>query len=242
MADDARISTALPGHPKTVKLLRRLGPRGCWSLICLLLWTADNRPDGDLRGMTSEDIEIAAGWAGEAGLLLTTLADVRFLDGQDGMYKIHDWAQHNPWAAGRPARIACAKAAAAKRWHGSRTASEPDSQRMPTACEPHESAMPTSPHRTSAPDTTTEPPPPVTEQTLVTPIQKNKTKFSQSDFDARDLRKFADVGRELELRLAHGWGSNLTNDQIFSYQCALAGVTPKHMREVIARVNQEANV
>lgn len=44
MADDARISTALPRHPKTVMLQRRLGASGCWSLVCLFLWVADNNP------------------------------------------------------------------------------------------------------------------------------------------------------------------------------------------------------
>ena len=63
MADDARISTAFPRHPKTVKLQRRLGATGCGSLVCLFLWVADNRPDGDLSGMSDEDIEIAAGWS-----------------------------------------------------------------------------------------------------------------------------------------------------------------------------------
>ena len=37
MASDARISTALPSHPKTKKLLRRLGPAGPLSCIYLFL-------------------------------------------------------------------------------------------------------------------------------------------------------------------------------------------------------------
>ena len=60
MADDARISTAFPQHPKTVKLKRRLGYEGCWALLCFWLWVADNRPAGDLSGLSAEDIEIAA--------------------------------------------------------------------------------------------------------------------------------------------------------------------------------------
>ena len=106
MADDARISTALPRYPKTVKLQRRLGPSGCWSLICLFLWVADNRPNGDLEGMTVEDIEIAADWDGDDGVFVQTLSDVRFLDGQPGAYTVHDWQEHNPWAASQPERIA----------------------------------------------------------------------------------------------------------------------------------------
>jgi hypothetical protein len=145
MADDARISTALPRHPKTVKLQRRLGAPGCWSLVCLFLWVAENRPEGGLEGMSCEDIEIAANWPGDTGHLVRTLAEVRFLDGQEGVYKIHDWSEHNPWAANRPRRIEKARAAASARWEGKRVANEPNAMRMQDACEPHETAMPSSP-------------------------------------------------------------------------------------------------
>ena len=82
MADDARICTALAHHPKTVKVQRRLGDKGCWRLVALFLWVAENRPDGDLVGMNSEDIEIAGGWDGEPGKFTQTLVEVRFLDGE----------------------------------------------------------------------------------------------------------------------------------------------------------------
>jgi hypothetical protein len=157
MADDARISTALPRHPKTVKLQRRLGAQGCWSLLCLFLWVAENRPEGDLRGMTGEDIEIAANWQGDVGEFVRTLVEVRFLDGQDATYKIHDWAEHNPWAAGRPGRIEKARSAAGARWKSVRSATEPNAASMQGACTEYEQVMPTSPHLTSPPDTTVKP-------------------------------------------------------------------------------------
>jgi|SRR5215469_1084016 len=155
MADDARISTAFPRHPKTVKLHRRLGAQGCWSLICLFLWVADNRPDGNLHNMTTEDIAIAADWPGESEKFVGTLAEIRFLDGQDGSYRIHEWAEHNPWAAGRPGRIENARFAAKNRWAKRHGTKKPDvceahKAAMPPACEAHETAMPTSPHHTSS--------------------------------------------------------------------------------------------
>jgi hypothetical protein len=116
MADDARISTALPRHPKTVKIQRQLGATGCWSLVCLFLWAAENRPDGDLRGMSAEDIAIAANWPETPGDFVRTLADVRFLDGQEAGYRIHDWAEHNPYVASRPQRAEAARLAAEARW------------------------------------------------------------------------------------------------------------------------------
>jgi len=128
MAEDARISTALPSHPKARKLKRRLGPAGCWSLVVLFLWVASNRWDGDLKGMTEEDIELAAEWEGEVGAFVSALSEVGFLDGEMGSFTVHDWAEHNPWAAAHGQRIEAAKRAAAKRW-----GNEPDPRCMPTA-------------------------------------------------------------------------------------------------------------
>lgn len=116
MADDARISTALPSHPKTKKLRRRLGDGGCWSLVCLFLWTASNRWDGSLADMSDEDIELAADWMGEPGALVKALIEVGFLDGEPGAYMIHDWHDHNPWAASRGQRQQAARDAAARKW------------------------------------------------------------------------------------------------------------------------------
>ena len=118
MATDARISTGLPSHPKTKKLVRRLGPGAGWGLVCLFLWVASNRSDGDLSGMSTEDIELAADWDGHDGVFVKELCAVRFLDGTEGCYSIHDWAEHNPWAAGAESRSLKAKWNAAKRHHG----------------------------------------------------------------------------------------------------------------------------
>ena len=118
MAADARLSTGLPAHPKTKKLIRRLGQSAAWSLVCLILWAADNRSDGDLSGMSIEDIELASDWLGEDGALVDALVAVRFLDGEDGSFTLHDWHEHNPWAAGAEARSAKARWNAAKRHHG----------------------------------------------------------------------------------------------------------------------------
>ena len=120
--DDIRLSVTLPSHPKTTKLIRRVGPCGGWNLVCLLIWAAQNKPDGCLRGMSDEDIEIAALWAGEVGAFVTALAGVRFLDGTTGEYQLHDWAEHQPWASGADLRSAKARWNAVKRHHGERTA------------------------------------------------------------------------------------------------------------------------
>ena len=118
MAVDARIAVSLPSHPKTKKLIKRLGQQAAWNLVCLILWAATNRSDGTLSGMSIEDIELAADWAGDDGAFVAALIDVRFLDDEDGAFVLHDWHEHNPWAAGADARSAKALWNAAKRHHG----------------------------------------------------------------------------------------------------------------------------
>lgn len=118
MSTDARLSVGLPGHPKTKKLIRRLDASAGWSLVCLILWARANRPDGDLSGMSAEDIELAADWTGENDAFVRELASVGFLDGVEGAYQLHDWADHQPWSAGSDLRSLKAKWNAVKRHHG----------------------------------------------------------------------------------------------------------------------------
>jgi hypothetical protein len=140
MAEDCRLSTALPSHPKTLKLERRLGDAGCWALTKLFLWAAGNKSDGDLGGMSDEEIELSVRWGGESGAFVRALVEVRFLDGATGSYAIHDWDEHNPWAAARGLRIEAARKAAAVRWQTrgeAPVASDSDAVRMPVASGAH---------------------------------------------------------------------------------------------------------
>jgi hypothetical protein len=121
---DARISVGLPSHPKTKKLIRRIGSNGAWRLVCLFLWAASNKPNGDLSGMSAEDIELAIDWDGVEGLFVSSLIDVGFMEMNDGQYLIHDWEEHNPWAAGAEARSTKAKFAALCKQHGRKMAAE----------------------------------------------------------------------------------------------------------------------
>ncbi|HEY5850413.1 MAG TPA: hypothetical protein VIT62_06565 [Lysobacter sp.] len=116
--NDARLSTGLPAHPKTKRLLRRLGPAGGWFLVRLILWARNSRADGDLDGMTDEDIELAVDWTGEPGAFVKAMAEAGFLDGGDGQHRLHDWADHQPWASGADMRSAKARWNAMKRHYG----------------------------------------------------------------------------------------------------------------------------
>lgn len=116
---DARLRTSFATHPKTTKLIRRCGPGGAWGLVCLVLHAREYCSDGDLSGMTDEDIEIAAQWpADRAGELVRALVDIRFLDGSVCEYRLHDWADHQPWAVGSDDRSERATWAALVRRHG----------------------------------------------------------------------------------------------------------------------------
>jgi hypothetical protein len=121
---DARISLELPRHPKTKKLIRRIGEGGAFRLVCLFLWVAGNRSSGDLEGLTDEDIELAVDWTGEPGAFVAALADVGFLDGAEGTRSVHDWAEHNPWAAGAEARSEKSRWAALCKQHGRKSAAK----------------------------------------------------------------------------------------------------------------------
>ncbi|MGI6252143.1 MAG: hypothetical protein ACOYJV_01785 [Aminivibrio sp.] len=101
---DIRLDTEFFNHPKTVKLERRLGLEGLKALLVLWTWAARNMSSGDLAGLSAEDLEIAAGWAGEPGRLAAVFCELGWLDGEEGTYSLHEWALHNPWAAGADLR------------------------------------------------------------------------------------------------------------------------------------------
>lgn len=106
MNTDIRLSVGFWEHPKTVKLIRRLGLEGVRSLQVLWLWATQNRPDGVLSSMDAEDIEIAAKWSGEPTALYTVLTELRFIDTTNAsddscqvVNLLHGWAEHNSWQA-----------------------------------------------------------------------------------------------------------------------------------------------
>lgn len=130
---DARINVALPSHPKTKKLIKNAGTDAAWRLVCLFLWAAQNRSDGVFYGMGAEDIELAVDWAGEDGAFVAALVRVGFLDEENGEYSIHDWHEHNPWAAGADDRKQKAQFNALCKHHGREEAS----RRMPEYAAKH---------------------------------------------------------------------------------------------------------
>jgi hypothetical protein len=61
MAEDFRIRIGFFRHHKALKLVRRLGLEGLVALLRLWAYAAEFHTNGDLAGMTAEDIELAPG-------------------------------------------------------------------------------------------------------------------------------------------------------------------------------------
>lgn len=121
MSDFYRSYSSWRSHPKRVKLVRRLGLAGDIAVRELWAWCADSdhgHTDGELGGMTAEDIAIAAdNYAGDADQLVATLVELRLIDGEPGAYRVHDWLEWQPWAAGHSRRKAAGRANALVKSH-----------------------------------------------------------------------------------------------------------------------------
>jgi hypothetical protein len=144
--DDFRVKIGFLGHHKTKKLRRRLGSEAVESFLWLWEFCSiegNGRTDGDLTGMTDEDIELEAEWNGEPGALVQTLVDVGYVDGDPGARRIHKWSRHQPYIANHTKRSDAARNAANKRWadRGHADETPEDANGMRTACGSHADGM-----------------------------------------------------------------------------------------------------
>src|SRR5579863_1069433 len=116
-AADFRMSCGFRRHPKVIKLRRKLGADGPLSWINLIAFCAEYRTDGSLGEMDAEEIAIASDWAGDPQLFVNILTEIGLLDESSGCgLSLHDWNEHNPFAAGFERRSERARRASAARW------------------------------------------------------------------------------------------------------------------------------
>lgn len=113
---DIRILLSFRAHPKVKKLRFKLGDAGPLGFIYLMMFVAEAKPDGVLDGMDVDDIALAADYRGDAAEFVATLKEVKLLDLDGETYSIHDWEEHNPWAAGAEKRREHARKAARAKW------------------------------------------------------------------------------------------------------------------------------
>lgn len=115
MNTDLRLKIGFLDHHKIKKLQRRCGDGAVLSLIRLWCYAAANKSSGELSGMDAEDIEIAACWS-HTERMLDVCGSLKLVEEIDGVFIIHDWEEHNPWAANAEARSEAARQAAEVRW------------------------------------------------------------------------------------------------------------------------------
>ena len=120
MNTDIRVAVSFLGHRKRKKLQRKLGPAAVLCLIDLWIVAAMNKPDGILVGMDVEDIALDSGWEGDPREFVDALIEVGFLDLVDGCFMLHDWHEHNSYAAKADMRRVASRNAADTRWNNKR--------------------------------------------------------------------------------------------------------------------------
>lgn len=140
MNTDFRVSVDFFAHHKTRKLRRKLGADAVLCLLQLWAYAARLRADGNLSGMSTEDVELAADWDGDEGALVSGLIAVGYIDGDEGDYTLHDWAENNPWVAEAKTRSDKAKKGAAARW-SKREQPEAECGEQPEQCSSNAQAM-----------------------------------------------------------------------------------------------------
>lgn len=89
----------MPRHKKLLVLARLLKVDRRYAvgiMIDLWTWSLDNADsDGNLSGMTADDIEMALDWpAKKSGELIAALLKAKLLEDRDGTYALHDWADY----------------------------------------------------------------------------------------------------------------------------------------------------
>lgn len=99
---DIRIAVSFRGHRKRKRLKLLLGEDATGYLVDLWISAALERPDGKLRGLDEVDIALMAGWTEDPGKFVDALLhpQVKFLErDDDGLFSLHDWEEHNEYAA-----------------------------------------------------------------------------------------------------------------------------------------------
>ena len=104
MNTDIRLGVNFFNHIKTLQLERRCGKEGVLCLLKLWVWAAVNRPSGDLSGFCSGDLELFSVWSGPPGCFVEALREFRWLDGEEGSFRLHGWEEFQTWVTGATRR------------------------------------------------------------------------------------------------------------------------------------------
>lgn len=118
MAEDFRVKTSWRSSGKRRRLKRIAGLEGVQAIEDLWSYCASERPDGDLSGLTDDEIaDECPDWDRSGAELVAALREARLIDGEPGRYRIHDWQDHQPYVTGEAERKGTGTYAAHCRWH-----------------------------------------------------------------------------------------------------------------------------
>lgn len=104
-----------PNHPKVKRLVAILGDGA--EILPVKLWCYCGKyhaRDGRFAGYGDAEIEMLAGWHGEAGKMLVAMQKVGFMRKRGEIWEMHDWREHNGHIEALRER---AKTAANTRWN-----------------------------------------------------------------------------------------------------------------------------
>ncbi len=119
---DIRLDAGFFDHPKTKRLMRRLGIEGGIALLKLWIYASRYFPKGILTGLTAADVVEAAEWSGASEEFVPALIEAGgpgkagFLDVVDGVFVLHNWKIRNRYAYFKPERSEQARRANDVRW------------------------------------------------------------------------------------------------------------------------------
>jgi len=81
-------------HPKTLRFCRAVrDPCAPTYLLRLWTWATKSAPDGDLRDMEPDELELILRWPGEPGTCYAALVSAGFIDKDEDGATIHNWAE-----------------------------------------------------------------------------------------------------------------------------------------------------
>lgn len=168
ISPDIRINRGIRKHPKYRRYKVLSGREDAMEyLIEFFSWVAGNFEDGVLTGCDEYDIAAGADWPGDPQVFVAALlscggnAGARsrpgFLEKRDGLYVVHDWAEHQKWVAEGPQRRAQAKKGAKARWDKEKDGG-PEQMDLPGAgCSEHAASICPSPFPSLPPLTRSSP-------------------------------------------------------------------------------------
>lgn len=117
MPEDYRVKTSWRTSRKRKLLHRALGDRAVLAIMDLWSFAAAEKPDGDLSGMTDEEIAAEVDYPGSGADLVGELLKVGLMDGGEGARSLHDWGHHQPYNTWCAEQKASAKNLALRQWH-----------------------------------------------------------------------------------------------------------------------------